>query len=583
MEINSYRLLDKKIIINANSKISYTPEELIESGFFEEFLLETLRVLSEKNSPLLNIFPDPKNPSGDIKLLIKTLIYLTKIDGEAIPKILDGAETFFKDKVLFNDFVEFVYNYWREFDRFIICRSNSYEMDKRPYRVFNATIESLSHIIRKVYRDVQENITNDHPSIYRQVVAGAEMAAITSQKYQIQLSDKYNKLNDIPIVRQLLLHPPLILNPPMNKRRGNFTRIEKNPVDVLDFNSDEWLCYPAKVGELLIFVYFHHKFMELGFSLCNLFELASNEDLTKKPDGVYFFGVPGAELDSLAELPAVFHEDDENNILVAAIPNKDEFGYFGYLKKMILTLHNITMIKKQELPFHGALVKITLQDDKVATILLIGDSGAGKSETLEAFRILGDKYIKDIVIIADDMGSVKIDNEGKIKGYGTEIGAFVRLDDLQPGYAFGQIDRTIIMNPSQVNARAILPVTPYSKIMKGSCIDYIFYANNYEGVDTDHPILEKFDSKEEAIKTFREGAVMSKGTTTTSGLVNSYFANIFGPPQYKELHEEIAERFFSEFFDQGIYVGQLRTQLGIPGNETEGPQEAAKELLNIIQ
>ncbi len=33
---------------------------------------------------------------------------------------------------------------------------------------------------------------------------------------------------------------------------------------------------------------------------------------------------------------------------------------------------------------------------------------------------------------------------------------------------------------------------------------------------------------------FREGAVMSKGTTTSSGLVHSYFANIFGPPEYKD-------------------------------------------------
>ena len=47
--------------------------------------------------------------------------------------------------------------------------------------------------------------------------------------------------------------------------------------------------------------------------------------------------------------------------------------------------------------------------------------------------------------------------------YGTEMGAFVRLDDLQSGYAFGQIDRAIIMNPDEVNARVILPVTKYDR------------------------------------------------------------------------------------------------------------------------
>ena len=34
------------------------------------------------------------------------------------------------------------------------------------------------------------------------------------------------------------------------------------------------------------------------------------------------------------------------------------------------------------------------------------------------------------------MGSLQI-REGEVVGLGTEIGAFVRLDDLQPGYAYG--------------------------------------------------------------------------------------------------------------------------------------------------
>ena len=78
-------------------------------------------------------------------------------------------------------------------------------------------------------------------------------------------------------------------------------------------------------------------------------------------------------------------------------------------------------------PFHGALVKIVLKNQKEATLLIIGDTGAGKPETLEAFRILGDEYLTEMKIIADDMGSLKIGASGEIVGYGTEIGAFVRL------------------------------------------------------------------------------------------------------------------------------------------------------------
>ena len=73
----------------------------------------------------------------------------------------------------------------------------------------------------------------------------------------------------------------------------------------------------------------------------------------------------------------------------------------------------------------------------------------------------------DITIIADDMGSLELQPDGCVTGYGTETGAFVRLDDLQPGFAFGQIDRTIIMSPAQVNARVVLPVTTFENVMQG--------------------------------------------------------------------------------------------------------------------
>ena len=63
--------------------------------------------------------------------------------------------------------------------------------------------------------------------------------------------------------------------------------------------------------------------------------------MTKKPDAVYAYGVEGTALDGLGVFPTVFYEDNENDILAGAIPGRDEFGYFGYLKKMILTLHNI--------------------------------------------------------------------------------------------------------------------------------------------------------------------------------------------------------------------------------------------------
>ena len=112
------------------------------------------------------------------------------------------------------------------------------------------------------------------------------------------------------------------------------------------------------------------------------------------------------------------------------------------------------------------MVNIVLKNGKTANVVIMGDSGAGKSESIEAFRALSEDYISEMTVIFDDMGTFKI-KDGEIYGYGTEIGAFVRLDDLYQGYAFKEMDRSIFMNPDKVNARLIMPITPYKKIVQG--------------------------------------------------------------------------------------------------------------------
>ena len=582
MQKSTLRIIGNKAVLNIRERMCETQEELLASDKFRIVLDHCLENLKSKHSPLLAIFVNSEVGKETVDNLVKTLSLLVKYESHVVPHIFEESRIFLKDLDRLGNFVEYLYDYWRHFDRFIINDSEGDRLDKRPYRTFNETIEQLTHLVRTVYRHIQENITGSHPNVYRQVPAGGEIAVISLPKAIAYKGEKYKKLRSIPVIRQMLIYPPLVIQQPMNKRTGQFKRIEKNPIDLVDLTTDEWICYPAKVGKLLIMVYFHIEFFELGFSMCNLFQLADDKDLERKPDAMFLYGVPGNTVDGLAKYPTVFYDDEENGIFVGAVPNRPEFGYFGYLKKMVLTLHNSIIMKMGNMPFHGAMVKILLQGNKEATILLMGDTGAGKSETLEALRVLGEKHIRELTIIADDMGSIELDSEGNPIGYGTEIGAFLRLDDLQPGYAFGHLDRSIIFNPSQVNARIVFPVTSFKTLIQGHKIDYILYANNYEEIDGDHPAIERFNTVEWALDIFREGAVMSKGTTTSSGLVHSYFANIFGPPEYRCIHEEIAARFFAAFFKKDVFVGQMRTRLGIPGYESSGPHETALELLRVI-
>jgi hypothetical protein len=582
MQKSTLRIIGNKAVLNIRERMCETAEEMLASDKFRLVLDHYLQNLQSKNSPLLEIFTNCEVDKESVDDLVKTLTFLVKYESIVVPHIFDRSKPFLSDPDNLTNFVEYLYDYWRHFDRFIVNDSEGDRLDKRPYRTFNETIEQLTHLVRTVYRHIQENISGSHPNVYRQVPAGAEMAVISLPKDISYNGTKYKKLNSIPVIRQMLIYPPLVIQQPMNKRTGHFKRICQNPLDLVDLISGEWICYPAKVGKLLIMVYFHLEFFELGFSMCNLFQLADDIDLQKKPDALFIYGVPGNAIDGLAKYSTVFYDDEENGIFVGAIPNRPEFGYFGYLKKMILTLHNSIVMKLGNMPFHGAMVKILLQGNKEATILMMGDTGAGKSETLEAFRVMADKHIRQLTIIADDMGSIEMDSNGCPIGYGTEIGAFLRLDDLQPGYAYGHLDRSIIMNPSQVNARIVFPVTKFETVIQGHKIDYILYANNYEEIDNEHPVIERFSSAEWALDIFSEGAVMSKGTTTSSGLVHSYFANIFGPPEYKEIHDKIAAKYFASFFKNNVFVGQMRTRLGIPGYESSGPLEAATELLRII-
>ena len=395
-------------------------------------------------------------------------------------------------------------------------------------------------------------------------------------------ADYRQTLGGIPFIRQVWIDPPLILDPPINKRTGRFEKIDRNPLAGLSLDPTRFLCYPAQVGPIVVFIYFHQQFIGLGCALANLFELATEAQIAAGPDAVYVYGAPSESMVEFGQLPTVFYDDEENNILAAAVPLEDRFGYFGYLKKMILTLHNIAVMKRGRMPFHGAMTRIVLADGAAANVLLIGDTATGKSESLEALRTLGEGRIRELRVVADDMGSLEVAEGGRLLGYGTETGAFIRLDDLQQGYAFGQIDRAIIMSPQKINARVVLPVTTLDEVLRGYPLDIILYANNYEDVDEEHPLIERFSSLDRAIDVFREGAAMSKGTTTSTGLVHSYFANIFGPPQCRELHDVLAAKVFEAAFDADIFVGQMRTRLGVRGYESRGPQTAAKALFEVI-
>ncbi|MGE5576835.1 MAG: phosphoenolpyruvate carboxykinase, partial [Syntrophothermus sp.] len=155
-------------------------------------------------------------------------------------------------------------------------------------------------------------------------------------------------------------------------------------------------------------------------------------------------------------------------------------------------------------------------------------------------------------------------------------------DDLEPGFAYTEIDRSIFMNPHRTNARLVIPLTPYQEVVAGYPVDMFLYANNYEQVDETHPHIELYSDESTAFQVFSQGARVSKGTTDEQGLVHTYFANPFGAPQKREKYDPLAKAYLRVMLANGVKVGQLRTRLGIAGYELGGPESAARALFEFI-
>ena len=571
--IKEYSQNRSNVIVNFSLKYCDTPQELLSSLGFKKVLSKYITILEKQDLLLLEKLDSLVGESNLAKTLLELFKLLIVLDKSEVKKLNNMYKNLLKNDDLLIDFVEGLYNYWRGLERYALIQTSFKSSGIQNVNFIEAN-NNFSNTILFTYRRIEENILGYQHSVYRQLTAGINAGVVLIDNPN-QLPEAYKKLDDISIVKSIVLTPPFIIYPKKNKRSGFFEEVFENPVPDLNINKSHYFCYPAKVGESLAYIYFHRDFMNHGIALCNLFELAKREEYThKKPDLIYVFGQRIKSQDKTT----VFYQDKKNDVMVGFTSNTEEIDYFGYMKKMILTLHNIRMIHKGHLPIHGAMVNVTLKNGKSANIAIVGDSGAGKSESLEAFRTLSSKYLKEIKIIFDDMGIFKIENN-KIYGYGTEIGAFVRLDDLDQGYAYKEMDRAIFMNPHRENARLLLPVSTFKDIMRGYKVDMLLYANNYEDKSE---VIDLFDSVDAAKEVFVGGYRKAKGTTSEIGVVESYFANPFGPIQRRKETDVLIDKFFDKFFDNKITVGQIYTKLGIEGYELKGPEKAATKLFEWL-
>lgn len=560
----SLYLKEDLAIINYNSAFPHQSDEILKSNTFQNFVLNFIESIKTSNSELYQYVAQSKTPRVACVDIMKLFKMIRVFELEEI------NSPYLNDKALLLDFVEELYNYWKKHQRFSIMSTGS----GSPVQdvSFVSLDSTFTSAIIALYRSVEEKIMNRKNKVYRQLQAGTN-ASITLKNIDTKLPKKYDKLKGIEFITGVMLRTPMLLHPKSNKRTGMFEPRDTNPIEEFNEDINEWFAYPCKIGTLTAFIYFHRDFISSAVSLANLFELATEDECRKKPDLVCLFGVQDNKEQTS------FYYDQEDDIWVGCISYHSKIEYFGYIKKMSLTLHNVAKMQDGWLPIHGAFVNITLKNGKRKGIMLMGDSGAGKSESIEALKVAGEDIIKEIEVVFDDMGTIHLE-DGIPYGQGSEIGAFIRLDDLDPGTPYRDMDRSIFMNPeSSMNARVITPAAPYDVVANNHHIDLFAYANNYD----DKVGLHRFDSLGKAMETCVEGKRMALGTTQEIGISTTYFANPFGPMQQQEICAPLITQMFEAMQKKGVFIGEIYTHLGFSKDNREGINLAATQLLEFIE
>ncbi len=555
------------VIMDFSREYHQSLEELASSEAFKAFIARYITDLAMKDIEMFNWITN----SRDLDEMVKDIVRLTKqllvLDIEDIfnPRI----DKINRAKALF--IVEDAYNFWRNRQRFSVINCSTSNLS---FMSFIEADSKYNQLVLDLYRTCEEKLQGKRNKIYRQIQAGTN-ASFVVKKYKWDVPTSYNILKNILFVNTVMLRTPILFRTESNTRVGTFEEVKTNPIKSAVIKQADWYCYPAKVGSLLCFVYFHKDYCFNGISLANLFELASEEECVgKKPDLICLFGNPNDKGS------CDFYYDQPNDIWVGSVSSDWRVQYFGYIKKAILTLHNLCKMQKGCLPIHGSMVNIFFKNNVKRSIVFVGDSGAGKSETIEALRKLSDKHIDEsisqIETVFDDMGSLHI-KDGKVFANGTETGAFVRLDDLDKLTAYKDMERNIFINPEKTNARVIQPICSYDLIVADHPVDMILYANNYENKIG----IEKFDTYKQAKRCFVEGKRMAKNTTQETGLSSTFFANPFGPMQKQQQCLAIMDDIFQCLFDDGVYVGEIYTNLGT--EHKENLELSAECLLAILK
>ncbi len=210
-------------------------------------------------------------------------------------------------------------------------------------------------------------------------------------------------------------------------------------VDKMD--PKDYVCKMAQVGGHKVLIVMHRSYSHYLADELRLFPQVDMElhevDKNVKPDAVSFLGLPSKVMGEDYRLGYYFDQNEDGSMLpISWVDRENITDYMGYLKKPILTVTNELVRQKGMFPIHGSAFTITLKNGLRKTIVMGGDSGTGKSETIIALMEQAMKsegiadQIENVELLAGDMLSLFEGADGQLYMLGTEQGDFMRTTDI---------------------------------------------------------------------------------------------------------------------------------------------------------
>ncbi|MBR5048888.1 MAG: hypothetical protein IKX74_04540 [Erysipelotrichaceae bacterium] len=553
------------VIINLSRKSYKSVDELVAGESFNAFLQRYFKDLAVRDIRIYRWLTNGRPLEETVPSLIE-LIRQLLVQGEEITEVQMSQLDRMKSLYIAED----CYSYWRSKKRFTLLSGNRADAMMSSFIDYD---EKYNSLIRQLYRTCREKLLGRGDKIYRQTSSGSNASCLL-MKYRIRLPGAYASLRNVPFIARVMLRTPIMMDFENADKHCDMASLDENPLDSFSLDIRDFFCLPLKVGDLLCLTCFHKDYLAQAICLVNMFELAEETDcLSRTPDLICLFGLTGEGARS------GFYHDADNGIHLAALSSGNCDGSFSVIKDAILTLHNLAQLDRGRLPVRGSMMEIYFRDDTRKSLLLIGDMGAGKSETIEALMELSnelrtDRSVRRVEVVFDDMGTLRI-ADSRIVARGSETGGLERLDDLWQN-VYRDIEKGVFINLQKQDPKVILPISSHEMINCDHVIDMVLYANNY----AERIGIERFEHYGQFRDCLIEGRHMRKDPEGRNELASVFLANPCIPEERQPQCRQIMDEIFGKLFENEVYAGQLFTNLA-SGNQ-ENLRESARCLWQLL-